>query len=138
MGWRRLVPRSLFARVTLIIVVGLAIAQLLTFAAIRYERGMAMRELMMTASSATSPAPSPSSTACPPPSAKAGWRGWSGATTASCWAAGRGHAPDSRLSQQFATAIADAMRPFEIVKIGQVTQPPQGLQIQVRLSDGSS
>ena len=45
---RRLVPQSLFARVTLIIVVGLAIAQLLTFAAIRYERGMALRELMMT------------------------------------------------------------------------------------------
>jgi hypothetical protein len=33
------------------------------------------------------------------------------------------------LSQQFATAIADAMRPFEIVKIGQVTQPTESLQI---------
>ena len=41
-------PRSLYMRVTLIIVVGLAIAQLLTFAAIRYERGMALRHLMMT------------------------------------------------------------------------------------------
>jgi len=42
----RLVPRSLFARVALIIVVGLAIAQGLTFALIRYERGSAMRALM--------------------------------------------------------------------------------------------
>ena len=47
MGLRRLLPRSLFSRVTLIIVVGLAIAQLLTFMAIGYERGIAMRELMM-------------------------------------------------------------------------------------------
>ncbi|HWT21501.1 MAG TPA: two-component sensor histidine kinase, partial [Variovorax sp.] len=46
-GWRRLLPGSLFYRVTLIIVVGLAIAQLLTFAAIRYERNLALRELMM-------------------------------------------------------------------------------------------
>jgi signal transduction histidine kinase len=30
------------------------------------------------------------------------------------------------------------MRPFEIVKLGQVRQPSQGLQIQVRMSDGSS
>ena len=46
-GWRRLLPGSLFSRVTLIIVVGLAVAQLLTFAAIRYERNLALRELMM-------------------------------------------------------------------------------------------
>ena len=44
----RLAPRSLFARVTLIIVVGLAVAQVLTYVFIRYERGMALRELMMS------------------------------------------------------------------------------------------
>src|ERR1700742_3143791 len=46
-GVRRLLPRSLFARVTLIIVVGMAVVQLLAFASIRYERGLALKELMM-------------------------------------------------------------------------------------------
>jgi signal transduction histidine kinase len=48
-----------------------------------------------------------------------------------------GSEPTSPLSQQFATAIVDALRPFEIVKVGQVAQPAEGLQIQVRLKDRS-
>lgn len=45
---RRLLPQTLFAPVTLIFVVGLAVAQLLTYAAIRPEQGEALRELMLS------------------------------------------------------------------------------------------
>jgi signal transduction histidine kinase len=136
---RRLVPRSLFSRVTLIIVVGLAIAQLLTFAAIRYERDMAMRELMMTGIErdiASSVAILDRLPAAERPSwleklERRNYRFVLGGMA-------EGVAPRSLLSQQFATAIVEAMRPFEIVKVGQVPQPPEGLQIQVRLGDGSS
>ncbi|SCX46283.1 ATP-binding protein [Variovorax sp. EL159] len=138
-SWRRLVPRSLFARVTLIIVIGLAIAQLLTFAAIRYERDMALRELMMIGIErdiASSVAILDRLPAAERPSwldrlERRNYRFVLGGSA-------EGTAPQSPLLQQFATAIADAMRPFEIVKIAQVAQPPEGLQIQVRLGDGSS
>ncbi len=136
---RRLVPRSLFARVTLIIVVGLAIAQLLTFAAIRYERDMAMRELMMTGIErdiASSVAildrlPAAERPAWLEKLERRNYRFVLGGMA-------EGADPQSLMSQQFATAIVDAMRPFRIVKVGQVTQPPEGLQIQVQLTDGSS
>ncbi|MGF6351024.1 signal transduction histidine kinase [Variovorax sp. W2I14] len=138
-GLRRLVPRSLFSRVTLIIVVGLAIAQLLTFAAIRYERDMAMRELMMIGIErdiASSVAildrlPAAERPAWLEKLERRNYRFVLGGMA-------EGVAPQSLLSQQFATAIVEAMRPFEIVKVGQVAHPPEGLQIQVRLHDGSS
>ncbi|MET3495499.1 ATP-binding protein [Variovorax boronicumulans] len=138
-GLRRLVPRSLFARVTLIIVVGLAIAQLLTFAAIRYERDMAMRELMMTGIErdiASSVAILDRLPAAERPDwlerlERRNYRFVLGGMA-------EGGDPQSLLSRQFATAIAEAMRPFQIVKVGQVEKPAEGLQIQVRLTDGSS
>ncbi|WP_280809200.1 ATP-binding protein [Variovorax boronicumulans] len=136
---RRLVPRSLFSRVTLIIVVGLAIAQLLTFAAIRYERDMAMRELMMIGIErdiASSVAildrlPAAERPAWLEKLERRNYRFVLGGMA-------EGVAPSSLLSQQFATAIVEAMRPFEIVKVGEVPQPPEGLEIQVRMTDGSS
>jgi len=136
---RRLMPRSLFSRVTLIIVVGLAIAQLLTFAAIRYERDMAMRELMMIGIErdiASSVAildrlPAAERPAWLEKLERRNYRFVLGGMA-------EGVAPSSLLSQQFATAIVEAMRPFEIVKVGEVPQPPEGLEIQVRMTDGSS
>lgn len=136
---RRLVPRSLFARVTLIIVVGLAIAQLLTFAAIRYERDMAMRELMMigierdiaSSVSILDRLPAAERPAWLEKLERRNYRFVLGGMA-------DGVPPRSLLSQQFATAIVEAMRPFEVVKVGEVLQPPEGLQIQVRLTDGSS
>ena len=41
-------PRTLLARITLVVVVGMVIAQALTFMAIRYERGQAMQTLMIS------------------------------------------------------------------------------------------
>lgn len=137
--WRRLLPGSLYARVTLIIVVGLAIAQLLTFAAIRYERNMALRELMMIGIERDI-ASSVAILDRLPAAERAGWldklerrnyRFVLGGTA-------QGDAPASEASQQFAVAIVDAMRPFPVVKVGEVAWPPEGLQIEVRLGDGSS
>jgi signal transduction histidine kinase len=138
-GWRRLVPRTLFSRVTLIIVVGLAIAQLLTFTAIRYERGIAMRELMMTGIERDI-ASSVAILDRLPAAERAGWLARLERRNYhfTLGGAAEGTAPQTLVLAQFATAIADAMRPFEIVKIGQVSSPAQELQIQVRLGDGSS
>jgi signal transduction histidine kinase len=138
-SWRRLVPRSLFARVMLIIVIGLAIAQVLTFAAIRYERDMALRELMMIGIERDI-ASSVAILDRLPSAERASWLGRLERRNYRFVLGGsaQGTAPQSALTQQFATAIADAMRPFEIVKVAQVAQPPDGLQVQVRLSDGSS
>jgi len=137
--WRRLLPGSLFYRVTLIIVVGLAVAQLLTFAAIRYERNMALRELMMIGIERDI-ASSVAILDRLPAAERAGWldrlarRNYRFVLGGSA----EGTDPGSPASRQFAAAIVDAMRPFEIVKVGEVAWPPEGLQIQVRLGDGSS
>jgi signal transduction histidine kinase len=138
-GWRRLLPRSLFSRVTLIIVVGLTVAQLLTFAAIRYERNLALRELMMIGIERDI-ASSVAILDRLPAAERAGWldrlerRNYRFVLGGSA----EGGEPGSEASRQFAKAIVDAMRPFEIVKVGEVAWPPEGLQVQVRLSDGSS
>ncbi|QGW84139.1 ATP-binding protein [Variovorax paradoxus] len=138
-GWRRLLPDSLFYRVTLIIVVGLAVAQLLTFAAIRYERNMALRELMMIGIERDI-ASSVAILDRLPAAERAGWlerlerRNYRFVLGGSA----EGTEPGSPASRQFAAAIVEAMRPFEIVKVGEVAWPPEGLQIQVRLGDGSS
>ena len=138
-GWRRLLPGSLFYRVTLIIVVGLAVAQLLTFAAIRYERNIALRELMMIGIERDI-ASSVAILDRLPAAERAGWldrlerRNYRFMLGGSA----EGREPESPASRQFAAAITEAMRPFEIVKVGEVAWPPEGLQIQVRLGDGSS
>ncbi|MDR6886742.1 MULTISPECIES: ATP-binding protein [Variovorax] len=138
-GWRRLLPGSLFYRVTLIIVVGLAVAQLLTFAAIRYERNIALRELMMIGIERDI-ASSVAILDRLPAAERAGWldrlerRNYRFVLGGSA----EGREPESPASRQFAAAIVEAMRPFEIVKVGEVAWPPEGLQIQVRLGDGSS
>jgi len=138
-GLRRLAPRSLFSRVTLIIVIGLAIAQLLTFAAIRYERGMALRELMMIGIERDI-ASSVAILDRLPAAERAGWLARLERRNYHFVLGGgaEGTPPDTAASQQFATAIVDAMRPFQIAKVGQVSSPREGLQIEVRLSDGSA
>jgi len=137
-GWRRLLPRSLFARVTLVIVIGLAIAQALTFAAIRYERGIAMRELMMSGIERDI-ASSIAILDRLPAAERAGWldrlerRNYrfmlGGSVT--------GAPPASPSSQAFASAIAAALRPFEVAQVAQAGDALDGLRMQVRLSDGS-
>lgn len=133
-----LMPRSLFARVTLIIVLGLAIAQGLTFVLIRYERGMALRELMMLGIERDI-ASSIAIIDRLPADERDGWlarlerRNY----RFSLGGTADGPAPAAPMLQQFASAIVDAMRPFETVRVAEVPEPVGGLQIQVKLSDAS-
>ncbi|NPC57428.1 ATP-binding protein [Caenimonas soli] len=138
-GLRRLMPRSLFARVTLIIVVGLAIAQLLTFAAVRYERGIAMRELMMMGIERDI-ASSVAILDRLPAEERDGWLGrlerrnyrflLGGSVT--------GAEPESPLLRQFTAAITNALSPFEVIKVAQTSEPRESIRIQVRLTDGTT
>jgi signal transduction histidine kinase len=134
----RLVPRSLFARVTLIIVVGLAIAQLLTFAAIRYERGIALRELMMIGIERDI-ASSIAILDRLPAAERESWLGRLERRNYRFMLGGSvvGPAPASPLTQEFAAAIVNALHPFEVVKVAQAAEPGDGLRIQVKLADGS-
>jgi signal transduction histidine kinase len=129
-------PRSLFARVTLIIVVGLAIAQLLTFAAIRYERGMALRELMMTGIERDI-ASSIAMLDHLPAAEREGWLGRLERRNYRFMLGGgvTGPQPASQQSQEFAGAIVNALHPFEVVKVAQAAG--DDVRIQVRLTDGN-
>jgi signal transduction histidine kinase len=129
-------PRSLFARVTLIIVVGLAIAQLLTFAAIRYERGMALRELMMTGIERDI-ASSIAILDRLPAAEREGWLGRLERRNYRFMLGGgvAGPQPASQQSQEFAAAIVNALHPFEVVKVAQAAG--DDVRIQVRLTDGN-
>ena len=135
---RELIPRSLFARVTLIIVIGLAIAQLLTFASIHYERGIAMRELMMTGIERDI-ASSIAVLDRLRPDERGSWLGRLERRNYRFALEGRveGVGPESPSRRQFAEAIVEALRPFEIIKVVQEEGPRDGLQIQVRMTDGS-
>ncbi len=138
-GLRRWVPRSLFARVTLIIVVGLTIAQMLTFVAIRYERGIALKELMMTGIERDI-ASSVALLDRLPAAEREGWlprlerRNYRFLLDGSV----EGSPPQSPVLLEFTEAIVNALRPFEVSKVAQVSAPREGIRIAVRLSDGST
>ncbi|OUL99680.1 ATP-binding protein [Variovorax sp. JS1663] len=135
---RRLVPRSLFARVTLIIVIGLAIAQLLTFASIRYERGMALRELMMIGIERDI-ASSIAVLDRLPAAERGDWLARLERRNYRFMLGGgvAGPAPATPTSQEFADAIVNALQPFQVVKVAQASTASDGLRIEVRLTDGS-
>ncbi|MBT9502006.1 MAG: HAMP domain-containing protein [Burkholderiaceae bacterium] len=135
----QLLPRSLFARVTLIIVVGLVLAQLLTFAAIRYERGLALRQLMMMGIERDI-ASSIALLDRLPAAERDSWlarlerRNYRFALGGDV----TGTEPSTPLSREFAEAIVHALRPFEVVKLVEVSDPPEDLELLVRLTDGST
>lgn len=136
---RRLLPSTLLARVTVLVVLGMAMAQLLTYSAIRYERGQTLMNLMVSgiehdiASSVAIldrlPAPERSDwfpklerpnyafslqgvIDTPPPAAPA--------------------------LSRFVDVLANALRPYPVLAVGQVRDLPEAVRMQVRLGDGSS
>ncbi|WP_218510788.1 ATP-binding protein [Variovorax sp. dw_308] len=138
-GRSRLVPRSLFARVMLIMVAGLALAQLLTFASIRYERGNAMRELMMSGIELDI-ASSIAILDRLPADERRSWLGRLERRNYKFILGGddvAGPAPETASSQEFATAIATALKPFTVVHVAQTGDGQDSLRMQVRLGDGS-
>lgn len=137
--WRRLVPRTLFARVTLILVVGLVVAQLLAFASTQHERGQALRTLMLS-SIERDIASSVAILDRLPASERASWfdrlerRNYR--FSLDHWQDG-GPPPDSPLVQQLVGAIVRALRPFEVTHVAQSPSDRDTLLMEVRLSDGS-
>jgi len=137
-GLHRLLPLSLFSRVTLIIVLGLAIAQLLAFVSTRYERGLALRELMMTGIErdiASSIAILDRLNA----DERESWLGRLERRNYRFAVGGdvQGPPPHTDSARTFATAIVEALRPYEVLKVAQVAEAHDALQILVRLTDGS-
>lgn len=138
-GVSRLLPVSLFARVTVIIVAGLVIAQLLAFASIRHERGLALRELMMTGIErdiASSLAILDRLDAAERESwlARLERRNYRFALGGDV----QGPPPHTATAREFAAAMVEALRPHHVLKVAQVAEAHDGLQILVRLADGSS
>jgi signal transduction histidine kinase len=138
-GWLRLWPQTLFARVTVIFVVGLAIAQALTFTAISYERESAMRDLMMSGIEQDI-ASSIAILDRLPAAERASWlhrlerRNYRFVLGGSV----SGPAPATATARQFATMIGQALRPFEVERVTQGASGRDALRMQVRLSDGAS
>ncbi|MDR3018570.1 MAG: HAMP domain-containing protein [Delftia acidovorans] len=146
-AWQRLLPRTLFGRVTLVIVLGLALAQLLAFAAIRYERGQALQALMMDSVEreiATTVAlldrlPAAERPAWLPRLERRNYR---------LELAGPVDTPpptDAAL-RGFADALTAALQPYPVKALGQAVEPGAGagspsvpaIRMQVQLGDGSA
>jgi len=138
-AWRRPWPRSLFARIAVIFIVGIAVAQALTFMAIRHEREDALRELMMSGIEKDI-ASSIAILDRLPADERAAWlqrlerRNYRFELDAGV----SGPAPASAPSRKFAAAIGSALRPFEIVRVAQGSIGRDAVRLQVRLSDGRS
>lgn len=138
-GLRRLLPRSLFARVTWVIVAGLAVAQLLAFASIRHERGMALRELMM-AGIERDIGSSIAILDRLPADERQRWLGRLERRNYRFELEGgvQGPPPHTASARDFAAAIEQALRPYEVLQVAQADEGHDALQMRVRLGDGSS
>ncbi|MET0350440.1 MAG: ATP-binding protein [Rhizobacter sp.] len=134
----RLMPRTLFARVTLVIVVGLAVAQLLAFASIRHERGQVLRELMMTGVELDIASSVAILNRLPAPE-RAGWLERLARPNYRFALAGpvEGDPPASPVLRGFAEAIENALRPYPVTRVAQVPSAHETLLMSVRLDDGS-
>lgn len=136
--WPRLVPRTLFARVTLILVVGLLIAQLLAFASAQIERGQALRSLMLS-SIERDIASSVAILDRLPAAERPAWfdrlerRNYRFSLGA--WE--DGGPPTSPVAQALVGAIVRALKPFVVTRVAQSPSNPDALLMEVRLRDGS-
>jgi len=137
-AWRRWLPRTLFARVTLIIVVGLAVAQVLAFASIQYERGLALRALMMTGVELDI-ASSVAILNRLPAAERAAWLERLERPNYRFALSGQvdGAAPQTTQLREFADAIMAALRPFKVTQLAQLASARETVMIRVRLDDGS-
>jgi signal transduction histidine kinase len=143
--WQALLPSTLFGRITLVMVLGLALAQLLAFAAIRYERGQALQALMMdsverdiaTAVALLDRLPAAERPAWLQRLERRNYRlELAGAVDTP--------PPTEPVLRGFADAIATALRPYAVTALGQVgepgpdARPAPAVRMQVRLGDDSS
>jgi signal transduction histidine kinase len=133
------IPRSLFARVTLIIVIGLAMAQALTFTAIQYERGIALRTLMMVGIERDI-ASSIMILDRVPAAERGDWLERLERRNYRFLLKGdvEGAAPRSETMIAFTSAITEALKPFQVEKVAQIPDQRENVWMRVRLSDGST
>ncbi len=132
-------PRTLFARVFWLMVLGIAIAQALAYIAIRQERSMALRALMMSGVEreiATGVAILDRL----PPSERAAWldrlaRPNYRFALANEMDPAAGPVDEAEFSGAFVDALKQAMQPFRIERAAQVGT--SRYQLLVRLSDGA-
>ncbi len=138
-NWRRWLPRTLFARVTLMIVVGLAAAQGLTFASVQYERELTLRALMMTGIELDI-ASSAAILNRLPANERGDWLKRLERPNYSFELKGSvgGQAPRSPILRDFSEAIVEALRPFPVTHLAQDPSTREGVLMQVRLNDGNS
>lgn len=138
-GRRRLLPRTLAARVTLVVVLAMALAQGLTFVAIRYERGQAMQALMLSGIERDI-ASSVAVLDRLPAGERAAWldrlerpnyRFALGGTVDT-------PPPSAPAMRRFVDVIVEALKPYPVLAIGEATQWPNAARLQVGLGDGSS
>ncbi|SDO70206.1 Signal transduction histidine kinase [Rhodoferax sp. OV413] len=136
---RRLLPSTLLARVTLLVVLGMGVAQLLTYVAIRYERGQTLMHLMLSGVEHDI-ASSVAILDRLPASERSDWfqklerpnYGFSLEGVVDT------PPPTAPALAGFVEVVANALRPFPVLAVGQLGNMRETVRMQVRLSDGSS
>jgi len=134
----RLLPRSLVGRVALVLFLGLAAAQLLSFWLVVAERGMAMRGMMLNYL-ARDVANAVALLDTVPPAQRAQWlaRLDKPSYRFSLQAHGTMQPSTSVLAEPVARAVAGALAPERSVRTLQPQAPGLALELQVALADGT-
>lgn len=134
----RLLPRTLLARVTLLVVLGMAAAQLLTYMAIRHERGQALMNMMIRGIE-DDIASSIAILDRLPPAERPSWLEKLERPNFQFSLEGTvDSAPPATPSLiRFVDVVTGALRPFRVLAIGQVPGPQESVRIQILLGDDS-
>lgn len=136
---RRLWPSTLLARVTLLVVLGMAIAQLLTYVAIRYERGQALMNLMVSGIERDI-ASSVAILDRLPAGERSDWFQRLERPNYSFALDGVVDTPPpaSPALSRFVEMVTRALHPYPLLAVGQLNNMPEAVRMQIRLSDGTS
>ncbi len=135
---QRLVPSTLLARVALLVVLGMGVAQLLTYMAIRHEREQALMRLMVSGVERDI-ASSVALIDRLPANERQDWfpklerPNYSFSLEGTVGSA----APTDPALARFAQVVADALQPFPVLAMGQLGDRPDAVRMQLRLRDGS-
>lgn len=135
---QRLWPTTLLARAMLLVVLGMALAQLLTYAAIRHERGQTLMNLMLSGVERDI-ASSVAILDRLPAQERAAWfqrlerPNYSFALEGSVDTP----PPTAPALARFAEVVAQALQPFPVLAVGQIGQS-DAVRMQLRLSDGTA
>jgi len=139
---RRLLPATLLARVTLLMVLGMGVAQLLTYVAIRYERGQTLMNLMISGVEHDI-ASSVAILDRLPANERSQWlqkleRPNYGFSLEGVVDTPPPTSTTAPALTRFVEVLTNALRPFPVLAVGQLSNMRETVRMQVRLSDGSS